>query len=157
MKKILIIIGICLLFISTPAMNAFQLSEKPVTINKHKNDILIPPPLNGYDGTFVGVLGRLYKEGEEWKFDEYAYLAGNYKLGTYKRIRGYIYDLDEQQIGYIYAFFGRSFIIGYIQDMANHFVPIIGFLLWNDQHFAGRIMSMFGPATHIIGEFIPNT
>lgn len=137
-------------------MTAFQLSEKPTTIIKPKNDLLIPP-LNGYDGTFVGGLGRLYQVGGEWQFDYYAYIAGNYILGTYKRLRGYINDLDGQRVGDFLAFFGSKFIIGFIRDMQNHFVPIIGFLLWNDEHFAGRIMSMFGPATHIIGKYIPNT
>ncbi len=34
--------------------------------------------------------------------------------------------------------------------------PIVGFLFQNDQYFAGRIMSVFGPAPHIWGEYTPN-
>ena len=35
--------------------------------------------------------------------------------------------------------------------------PIVGFFFQNDnQLFAGRIMSLFGPAPHIWGEFTPN-
>ena len=155
MKKTLIIIGICAVLISIPSMSAFETAEiSPSMAIPEKN--FITPPIAGYDGTFVGGLGRLYKKGSEWQFDYYAYLAGVYKLGVYKKLYGYIYNLDEEQIGYISAYFGHKIIIGNIEDMQNHRAPIIGFLLWNDAHFAGRIMSFFGPAPHVIGEYIPN-
>jgi len=156
MRKHLVIIGLCAVLISMPTMTAFQLLEKSSSIVTPEKNLLTPPILD-YDGTFVGGLGNLYKQNGEWQFDYYSYLAGVYKLGVYKKLYGYIYNLDEEQIGYIGAYFGHKIIIGYIEDMENHRLPIIGFLLWNDTHFAGRIMSVFGPAPHIIGEYTPNT
>jgi hypothetical protein len=35
-------------------------------------------------------------------------------------------------------------------------LPIVGFLFFNEQYFIGRIMSLFGPAPHIWGEYTPN-
>jgi hypothetical protein len=156
MKKTLIILGICALMISMPAMTAAPTLEKSSNIITPEKNFLLPP-IPDYDGTFVGGMGHLYKEEGEWQFDYYAYLAGVYKLGYYKKLYGYIYNLDEEQIGYIGAYFGQKIIIGFIEDMEDNRAPIIGFLFWNDSHFAGRIMSLFGPAPHIIGEYTPNT
>jgi hypothetical protein len=156
MKKILIIIGLCAALISMPAMTAFQITETTNSMLKTQTQ-LQTPPVDDYDGTFIGGMGHLYKENGDWQFDYYAYLAGVYKLGFYKKLYGYIYNLDEEQIGYIGAYFGNKIIIGYIENMDEQRAPIIGFLLWNDTHFAGRIMSFFGPAPHIIGEYTPNT
>jgi hypothetical protein len=155
MKKTLIIIGLCAILISMPAMTASNILEKSTSIDPVEKNLLLPPVAD-YDGTFVGGLGHLYQENGEWQFDYYAYLAGVYKLGAYKKLYGYIYDLDEEQIGYIGAFFGHKLILGFIEDMDGNRAPIIGFLLWNDTHFAGRIMSFFGPAPHMIGEYTPN-
>jgi hypothetical protein len=156
MKKTMLILGICAMLMFMPAITATPLREKILNIPKPTG--LITPVLPEYDGTFVGGIGRLYKQNGEWTFDYSAYMAGVYKLGAYKKLYGYIYDLNEQQIGYIGAFFGHKLIYGYIEDMQNHRAPIVGFLIWNNQgKFAGRIMSTFGPAPHIIGEYTPNS
>ena len=156
MKRKLIIIGILLLLTSMPVISSYQINKKPSNRTYFEKN-LTPPPLQGYDGTFVGGLGQLYKENGEWKFNAYAYLAGVYKLGVYKKLVGYIYDKNEQQIGSIFAFFGSKLIIGILSDMENHRAPMIGFFMWNDEEFAGRILTMYGPATHIIGEYTPNS
>jgi hypothetical protein len=148
MKKTLFVIGLCAVLLSMPTLLAFPALQKTS---------LLFPPIADYDGTFVGGLGRLYKENGEWQFTYHAYLAGVYKKGVYNKLYGYIYNLDEEQIGYIGAYFGHKLIYGYVQDMQNHRSPIIGFLLWNNENFAGRIMSTFGPAPHIIGQYTPNT
>jgi hypothetical protein len=148
MKKTLLILGMCAVLLSMPTLMGFPMS--------HKSSLLLPP-LEDYDGTFVGGIGRLYKQNGEWQFDYAAYMAGVYKLGAYKKLYGYIYNLDDVQIGIIGAYFGHKIIIGYIENMQGQRAPIIGFLLWNDTNFAGRIMSVFGPAPHIIGEYTPNT
>jgi hypothetical protein len=156
MKKLLIIIGILSLLFTMPAMSSIQIMEKPIHLPISEKNPL-SPPLPGYDGTFVGGLGQLNKVNGEWQFDAYAYLAGSYKLGVFKRLTGVILNLDEEQTGYMWAYFGNRIIIGFLQDMENNRAPIIGFLLWNNEEFAGRIMTMFGPATHIIGQYTPNT
>ena len=156
MKKILIIIGILTILFTMPVMSSIQIMEKPKILEETENKLLTPP-LPGDDGTFVGSLGRLYLKNGNWEFDAYAYIKGSYKLGAFTRLAGAITDAAYQQTGYMLAFFGSRIIIGFLQDMDSNRAPMIGFLMWNDGEFAGRIMTMFGPATHIIGQYSPNT
>jgi len=102
---------------------------------------------------FAEGIGRIYKENETWTYDTYAYLAGVYKG---KKLYGNIYNLEEEQIGTIGAYFGYKLIVRYIQGMDGKKAPIVGFLFYNDEYFAGRIMSTFGPALHIFGKYTPN-
>ncbi len=155
MKKTIFIIAICAALLSMPILTAFEFQRQKKDLPIYENN-LSKPEVEDYDGTFVGGLGRLYKENNEWQFDYNNYIAGVYRLGVHKKLYGYIYNLEEEQIGYIGAYFGHKIIIGYIEDMEDHRAPIIGFLLWNDSNFAGRIMSVMGPAPHIIGEYTPN-
>jgi hypothetical protein len=148
MKKTLFLIGICAVVLLVPAISAVQTTQKPS---------LLFPPLADYDGTFVGGIGRLYKQGGEYQFDYYAYMSGVYKLGAYKKLYGTIHNLEEEQIGTIRAYFGHKIIIGYLENINGQRAPMIGFLLWNDANFAGRIMTTFAPVAHIIGEYTPNT
>jgi len=157
MKKIIIIIGLCAVLISMPAITAIPTMEASKTfVTTEKGTTLQTPTLDDYDGTFIGGLGRLYKEDGEWQFNHYSYLAGVYKLGRFNKLYGYIYNLEEEQIGEIGAYFGHKLILGFIGDLDGNRLPMIGFLIYNDVNFAGRIMSLVGPAPHIIGEYIPN-
>lgn len=158
MKKTLIIIGICALLISMPALTAFPITKFNPTINLPEELTSIQTlPAPEYDGTFVGGLGNIYKENGEWKVDTYAYLAGVYKVGIrFNKLYGKIFNLDEEEIGEIAAYFGHKIIIGWIKGEEDKKAPIIGFLFYNEEKFLGRIMSMFGPAPHIYGEYTPN-
>jgi len=160
MKKTLIIIGICAVLILMPALTAFpNTTIRPIkqTTPPEQLKYLPTPTMDDYDGTFLGALGLISKnENEEWVFDAHAYLAGVYKLGVYNKLYGYIYNLDEEQIGYIGAYFGHKIILGWIKNMEDQKAPIIGFLFYNEDYFAGRIMSLFGPAPHIWGQYTPN-
>jgi hypothetical protein len=154
MKKILIILGICAVLISMPAIAAGLTTPQTQSISELKEIHSIQtPPTSDYDGTFVGGIGRIYKENGNWTYDTNAYLAGVYK-GS--RLYGNIYNLEEEQIGSIGAYFGQKLILGYIEGMDGNKAPIIGFLFWNNENFAGRIMSLFGPAPHIFGQYTPN-
>jgi hypothetical protein len=73
-----------------------------------------------------------------------------------KKLYGNIYNLEEEQIGTIGAYFGYKLIVGYIQGMDGKKAPIVGFLFYNDEYFAGRIMSTLCPAPHIFGKYTPN-
>jgi hypothetical protein len=148
MKKTLFVIGLCAVLLSMPTLLAFPTLQKTS---------LLFPQIKDNDGTFVGGLGRLYRQSGEWQFDYHSYLAGVYKNGVYKKLYGYIYDLNEQQIGYIGGYFGHKIIYGYVEDMQSHRLPMIGFLFWNNENFAGRIMSMIGSGPNIIGQYTPNT
>jgi hypothetical protein len=156
MKKILVIIGVLTILFTMPVISSIRIMEKPTILQNFENKLLTPPSPDD-DGTFVGGLGRLYLKNGNWEFDAYAYIKGSYKLGVFTRLAGAITDSAYQQIGYMLAFFGSRIIIGFLQDMESHRAPMIGFLMWNDGEFAGRIMTMFGPATHIIGQYSPNT
>ncbi len=148
MKKTLFFIGLCVVLLSMPTLIALPITQKTS---------LLFPQSGDYDGTFVGGLGRLYRQNGEWQFNYHSYLAGVYKNGPYKKIYGYIYNLNEQQIGYIGGYFGQKIIYGYIEDMQSHRLPMIGILYWNNENFAGRIMSTIGSAPNIIGQYVPNT
>jgi hypothetical protein len=156
MKKLLLIIGIWAVLISMPAITAFQISEKPTSIPQTKTTFLTTPD-EEYDGTFVGGLGHLWKEGEEWQYEVYSYIAGVYKENTYKILYGNIYNLDEEQIGTILMIKFKFFLIGRITDMEEHKAPIVGFIIdYDEDNFIGRIMSLFGPAPHMWGIYTPN-
>ena len=154
MKKLLIILGICAVLISMPALAAATVPTRTQSVSEQKDiQTLLPLPTAEYDGSFAGGIGRIYKENEEWTYDTHAYLAGVYKGN---RLFGNIYNLEEEQIGSIGAYFGHKLILGYIENMEGKRAPIVGFLFWNDEYFAGRIMSLFGPAPHIFGQYTPN-
>lgn len=153
MKKIVILLGICAMLVVMPISISMPVKTNTSGLSK----ILTLPPDPEYDGTFVGGLGRVYKENGEWQYEVHSYIAGFYKAGNYKIIHGNIYNLDEEQIGTITTISSRIFLIGRITDLEGHRAPIVGFLFTNEENqFIGRIMSLFGPAPHIWGKFTPN-
>lgn len=151
MKKPIILTLICAALFFMPALGTLPIKTTSTSEQKTR-------PLLDYDGTFVGGYGRIYKENEERQFEYNGYLAGVYQdKNKYKIIAGNIYNLDEEQIGTIVMYNFKSFVIGRIKNMQEQGVPIVGFLYINDDlKFADRIMSIFGSAPHIWGEFTPN-
>jgi len=154
MKKALFIIGILAILISMPAMTAIQLSEKSTKFTVPET--IKPQPDSEYDGTFIGGVGFVYRQDGEWQFDTHAYIVGVYKGGNYVRVFSWIYNLDEERIGSMWFISGNYILVGQISDMNESKLPIVGFLFFNEQYFIGRIMSLFGPAPHIWGEYTPN-
>jgi hypothetical protein len=154
MKKTLLIIGILATLISMPVMTAFQISEK--TTNFPKPETILAQPNEQYDGTFIGGIGQIYQEDDEWIYDASGYIAGVYKGGNYKRVFAKIYNLDEEQVGSMWFITGNRILVGRIMGMDENKAPIVGFFFYNEQYFVGRIMSFFGPAPHIWGEYTPN-
>ena len=156
MKKTLITIGILAIFLSMPALIAMQSIEKTNNVPKAEK-VLMEPIDPDYDGTFLGGLGRVYKdENGEWAYDTYAYIAGVYKDARLKRVFGKIYNLDQEEIGSFWFINGRKILIGRIIGPDGGKAPIVGFLFYNEQYFIGRIMSIVGPAPNIWGEYTPN-
>jgi len=152
-KKILFLFGIVSILILMPVISSIPLnvSNKEISqINTIEDE--------DYDGTFIGGLGHVYKENNEWTYDTSAYIAGVYKNGARaNRMYANIYNLEEEQIGNIAAYYGHRLIFGFIRDMQGTKAPIIGFIFINEEDlFAGRIMSVVGPAPHIYGKFTPN-
>jgi hypothetical protein len=156
MKKTLFVIGIIAVLISMPAMTAFPTTDKIPNFPRPEKT-LYTAPAEDYDGTFIGGIGEIYKdESGEWAYDVHAYLAGVYRGGKYKLVLGHIYNLDEEQIGSIGFVSGNHILVGKVRDMNEEEAPIVGFLFYQDNLFIGRIMSFFGPAPHIFGEYTPN-
>jgi len=153
MKKTLIYIGICALMITMPIFSAV-----PIKLDSTQTSYSpISPTDEEYDGTFVGGMGRVYRENEEWQYETYAYFAGFYKDNNFKLIYGNVYNLDEEQVGTIGMISGEHFLIGRIKNLEGKKMPIIGFIFVNeDNQFIGRIMSIVGPAPNIWGQYTPN-
>ena len=158
MKKTIILIGICAVLISMPAMSAIQVTSTKTLKNIDISSKDLPLPIvPDYDGIFVGALGQVWKEGEEWQYEANSYIAGVYRDRYYKILYGNIYNLDEEQIGTITIISTKSFLIGRITDMEGHKAPIVGFIIdFNEDKFIGRLMSFFGPTPHMWGQYIPN-
>lgn len=156
MKKTLITIGILAIFLAMPAMIGMQTIEKTNNFPSPEKT-LTPPSVPDYDGTFIGGMGLIYKdENDEWQFEANAYIAGVYKAGKYQRVYSNIYNLDEEKIGSMWFISGNRIIVGRIMGLEGEKLPIVGFLIHDEQYFIGRIMSFFGPAPHIWGEYTPN-
>jgi len=153
MKKQIILALICTILFLMPTFSALPIIKLSGSEQK-----TIPLPSIDSDGTFVGGFGRIYKENDEWQFEYNGYFGGVYKdTNKYKILAGNIYDLNQEQTGTIVMYNFKSFVVGKIKNMEGKGAPIIGFLIINeDMKFAGRIMSFFGPALHIWGEFTPN-
>ena len=153
MKKPIILALICTVLFLMPAFNALPI--KKLNDSEQKNILL---PTVDSDGTFVGGFGRMYKENDEWQFETYGYIGGFYKdRDRYKILVGNIYNLDKEKIGNFTLFNFKSYIFGKISNLERKSAPVVGFLFINEEgKFAGRLMSIFGPAPHIWGEFTPN-
>ena len=154
MKKKIFLIGIVVVILSMPALSAFS------TKNISKNEpvkIFTTQTEDEYDGTFIGGLGRLWKEGEEWQYEVHSYIAGVYKEKNNKILYGNIYDLEEEQVGTILMIKFNFFLIGRITNMEDNKAPIVGFIIdYDEDNFIGRLMSLFGPTPHMWGQYIPN-
>jgi hypothetical protein len=153
MKKQIFLALICSVLFLMPAFGALPIKKT----NDSKKITSVIPTVDS-DGTFVGGFGRMYKENDEWQFEYYGYLGGFYKdKGKYKILYANIYDLDKEKIGNITLINFKSYIIGKIKNLDGKSAPIVGFFFINEEgKFAGRLMSVFGPAPHIWGEFTPN-
>ena len=158
MRKTIILIGICTVLISMPAMSAIQVTSTKTLKNIDISSKELPLPIvPDYDGTFVGALGRVWQEEGEWQYEVYSYIAGVYRDRYYKILYGNIYNLDEEQIGTITIISTRSFLIGRIANMEGKTAPIVGFIVdFEEDKFIGRLMSFFGPTPHMWGQYIPN-
>jgi hypothetical protein len=153
MKNPIIFIFICLVILLTSASSALPIK----TLSCSEKEIILKSTFVE-DGKFVGGFGQIYKENDEWQFDYQGYLGGIYKNNNkYIILYGNIYNLEQEQIGNITILTAKSFLIGRIYNMEGNRVPIVGFFLTTEEnYFMGRIMSIFGPAPHIWGEFIDN-
>ena len=103
-------------------------------------------PPDWADGFFVGVWG-VNNESYLGYFAGYYHNRGN-KKGFYAGVWN---TTDNQHTGLIFGFFRPIYTLGRINITDGPRLPIIGFLLLNDTHLAGRIMSLAGPPVWMYG------
>jgi len=152
MKKLLIVFT-SIMILLVPLSSATILQTNLSWIEKK----LSVPTDAEYDGSFIGGLGQIYKEHDEWDYEIHSYIAGVYKENNNKKLFGNIYNLDQEKTGSILLISSRIFLVGVIQDVDGHRVPIVGFIFdRDDETFIGRIMSIYGPAPYMYGKYIPN-
>lgn len=153
MKKILFIIVISVVLFLMPIISSTSVKTNVSHISK----TIATPLVDDYDGTFVGGMGRVYKEDGEWQYEVNSYIGGVYRDRNYKTLYGNIYNLDEEKIGTLTMISNKIFLIGRITDLEDHKAPITGLIFdYGEDKFIGRIMSLFGPAPHIFGKYTPN-
>ena len=163
MKGSLVVLMICVLFASMSVTTAINtsigktLNSKTQTLINESvsilEDIRYKKPVGDWDGEFVGAYGRVITTDQGRDFEKYGYIAGVYNGDNRGKIFGNLYNLDKEKIGSFGAYFGDMYLIGKVKNMEGKHVPIVGFLLHNETMFFGRVMSLFGPAPHIIGRY----
>ena len=103
-------------------------------------------PPDWADGFFVGVWGV--------NNDSYlGFFAGYYHERSNKKgfYAGVWNTTDNANTGWIIGFFRPIYTLGRVNITDGPRIPIIGFLLFNQTHLAGRIMSIAGPPVWMYG------
>jgi len=151
MKKIVAVLAVCVLFASMSIATAAPIPKIDDLKNDMSNIEITYPTTDGdWTGEFIGAIGDLKKVNGEWDFTASGYMAGVYKGYNRGKFIGNLYDLDETKVGSIAGYYGKGLLVGRI-SINNRRAPIVGFLLHNETMFLGRIMSLIGPAPHMIG------
>jgi len=143
MKKYVIVFALCAFFVMLSSVTALSLPTL--------ESVQYVAPIPRWDGEFIGAYGRVITTEEGRDFEAHGYIVGVYKGARRGRFYGNVYNLEEEQIGTIGAYFGKYILVGHVENLEGRKAPIVGFLLRNETMFFGRIMSLFGPAPHIIG------
>jgi len=145
MKKIIIIMGICVLI---AGMTTASAAPGLLSVFQTPDDI-------EWDGTFSGNTG--YYDGEDWV--EVAAIQGNFKEAENRPI-GFFQGTvaGPNNTGNIAGFYGRHLVLGRVSNDEGGKLPIIGFIGFNttSQQFAGRWMSLIGPALYFGGNYVYN-
>lgn len=97
------------------------------------------------DGYFIGAWGA----NEE----VFGYFAGYYHLRGDKQgfYLGIWNTTDNTQVGAIWGFYNYIFTFGIVNVSEGARFPVVGFLLLNETHLAGRIMTLVGPPVYMVG------
>ena len=152
MKKILAILAICVLFASMSVVTAAPIPTVDVLKNKMSNvEKIYSTTSVDWTGEFVGALGNLKKVNGEWNFTAHGYMAGVYQGHNRGRLFGNLYDLNQTKVGTIAGYFGKGLLVGRVTANGGQKAPIVGFLFHNATMFVGRVMSLMGPAPHMLG------
>jgi hypothetical protein len=143
MKKIIFVLGVCVLFAAIPMASGLSLPKIQNVINNLKT---IDSP--EWDGEFLG--------GIPVSEDEMAVYFGGYFILKERGgfFAGIIKNKDGTKQGTIQGIFNKHILIGKISNDQGS-LPIIGFIKFNDEEmtFVGRAMSVKGPAPYFVGTY----
>lgn len=149
MKKILIVLTICLLFASMSVVTAFSKIEG-LSDDILNTEITYQPTDEDWTGEFIGALGVLKRINGEWNFTTGGYIAGVYKGLNRGKFAGNLYNLNETKVGTIAGYYGRGLILARM-TINEQKAPVVGFIRYNETMFIGRAMTVIGPAPHMVG------
>ena len=158
MKKILIVIWICFLFVSMPLTMAFflpttgQMNDKIQNIKKPISTINDPP--DWATGYFYGVRGNTDNEGKPLEPNEYivGYCSDYFK----GKFAGALLNIDtEDVIGYTGGKIIGPFMLGIIGDKSEQKSLIVGLGVSNETNFYFRTMKIVGPNNYLVGKYFP--
>ena len=158
MKKILIVIGICFLFVSMPLTTAFFLPTTDYINEKIQNTeepfSTIGDPPEWATGYFYGVRGNTDNEGKPLAPTEYfvGYCSDDFK----GKFAGALLNIDtEDVIGYTGGKIIGPFMLGIIGDNTDQQSLIVGLGGNNQTHFYFRTMKIVGPNNYLYGKYFP--
>ena len=158
MKKILIVIGICFLFVSMPLTTAFFLPTTDYINEKIQNTeepfSTIGDPPEWATGYFYGVRGNTDNEGKPLAPTEYfvGYCSDDFK----GKFAGALLNIDtEDVIGYTGGKIIGPFMLGIIGDNTDQQSLIVGLGSNNQTHFYFRTMKIVGPNNYLYGKYFP--
>ena len=148
MKKTLLVLALCTLFVSMSVAGAVPQAE-----NMQLQRTRVQPQ----DIEWTGEISGNYGVGRGENHTVLGTLEGNYKARGGNRIRGFflVNWTSENGIksGQIRGIFTQQALFGKISgDGYNRTARVMGFLRYNDSKFIGRIMSWIGPAVYIYGD-----
>ena len=158
MKKILIAIGICFLFVCMSFATAFFLpttglmNEKIQDIRKPFSTIDDPP--EWATGYFYGIRGNTDNEGKPLKPTEYivGYCSDDFK----GKFAGAILNISTKDVtGYTGGNIIGPFMLGIIGDNSGQQSLIVGLGVSNETHFYFRTMAIVGPNNYLVGKYFP--
>ena len=158
MKKILIVIWICFLFVSMPLTMAFflpttdHMNEKIQNIKEPFSKIGDPPECA--TGYFYGLRGNTDNEGKPLEPNEYivGYCSDYFK----GKFAGALLDIDtEDVIGYTGGKIIGPFMLGIIGDKSEQKSLIVGLGVSNETNFYFRTMKIVGPNNYLVGKYFP--
>jgi len=158
MKKILIAIGICFLFICMPLTTAFflpttdHINEKLQNLKKPFLSIDDPP--DWATGYFYGARGNTDNQGEPLEPNEYilGYCSDNFK----GKFAGAVQNINTEDVtGYAAGNILGPFMLGIFGGHSNQQSLFVGLGGSNETHFYFRAMQIIGPNNYLVGKYYP--
>jgi hypothetical protein len=160
MKKLLIIIGICILLVGMPLTTAVfsqKIKHHPDTqiLSINKPILTTDTPPDWATGYFVGVIGMTNSTGYP---QPHRGIVAGYCSDDFKgRFAGVIAkNTESEPIGYTGGYIRIPFMFGIIGNISSKKqISMVGLGVCNETHFYLRIMTLVGPTFYMAGKYSP--